>query len=233
MGRTNGLPFLRLVPDQFVIDNNLKRIHHHTLTPYTDAEGLRLLQDRWHVNDPKGIYVTAFNECVNVAYAGILTESSASYTHTDNLVCDSADSQVVEASSVNCTLSDSHSSPSIDSPDSDRGGAITTRSEIPITKSQFGSAVRPKRVSFSALASYAPSALGKHQDDVSSRILSTIKDAHSAMHDIELAMLHIERSFKPCNSIDRSIHRHLWGVPDPDPDHTDVDRSIDSLMAVS
>jgi hypothetical protein len=57
--RSNGLPFLRLVPDQFVIDNNLKRIHHHTLAPYNDSEGLLLLKDRWQIHDPKGVFVTA------------------------------------------------------------------------------------------------------------------------------------------------------------------------------
>ena len=36
--RLNDLPFFRLVPDRFVVDNNLKRIHHHTLMPYKGAE---------------------------------------------------------------------------------------------------------------------------------------------------------------------------------------------------
>ena len=51
--RTNSLPFLRVVADQSVVDNQLKRIHHRTLTPYSDAEGLRLLKQRWHIHDPK------------------------------------------------------------------------------------------------------------------------------------------------------------------------------------
>ena len=73
MGRPqNGLPFLRLVPDQFVIDNNLKRIHHHTLMPYNEAEGLRLLRDRLHIHDPKGVFVTALDQCMTLAYTGTL-----------------------------------------------------------------------------------------------------------------------------------------------------------------
>ena len=76
--RTNGLPFLRLVPDQFVVDNNLKRIHHHTLKPYQDSRGLRLLESQWHVHDPKGVYVTALDQCMTLAYSGSLTSPSIS-----------------------------------------------------------------------------------------------------------------------------------------------------------
>ena len=71
--RQDGLPFLRLVPDQFVIDNNLKRIHHRTLMPYNDAERLRLLRDRWHIHDPKGVFVTALDQCTTLAYTGTLS----------------------------------------------------------------------------------------------------------------------------------------------------------------
>ena len=71
--RQNGLPFLRLVPDQFVIDNNLKRIHHHTLMPYNEAEGLRLLRDRWHIHDPKGVFVTALDQCMTLTYTGTIS----------------------------------------------------------------------------------------------------------------------------------------------------------------
>jgi hypothetical protein len=70
--RTNGLPFLRIAPDQFVVDNQLKRIHHHTLTPYSAAEGLRLLKQRWHIHDPKGVYLTAFDQYMTLSYTGIL-----------------------------------------------------------------------------------------------------------------------------------------------------------------
>ena len=68
---------MRLVPDQFVIDNNLKlilkRIHHHTLMPYNESEGLRLLENFWHIHDPNGVFVTALDQCMALAYAGTLS----------------------------------------------------------------------------------------------------------------------------------------------------------------
>ena len=86
--RQNGLPFLRLVPDQFVIDNNLKRIHHHTLMPYNEAEGLRLLRDRWHIHDPKGVFVTALDQCMTLAYTGTLSPPISTKKSQEDIVDD-------------------------------------------------------------------------------------------------------------------------------------------------
>ena len=68
--RPNGLPLLHLVPGQFVIENKLKRIHHHSLKPYSDSEAVRLLKNEWSVHDPKGCYSTALDECYSLALLG-------------------------------------------------------------------------------------------------------------------------------------------------------------------
>ena len=65
--RTNGLPILYLVPDAIVEDHRLRRLQHHTLTPYSDAEGIRLLKEQWSGIDKSGVYVTALDECYTVA----------------------------------------------------------------------------------------------------------------------------------------------------------------------
>ena len=56
-----------------LIDNNLKRIHHHILMPYNEAEGLRLLGDRWHIHDPKRVFVTALDQYMTLAYTSTLS----------------------------------------------------------------------------------------------------------------------------------------------------------------
>lgn len=65
--RTNGLPLLFLVPDSIVEDHRLRRLQHHTLTPYSDAEGIRLLKEMWSGIGKSGAYVTALDECYTVA----------------------------------------------------------------------------------------------------------------------------------------------------------------------
>ena len=61
--RSNGLPTLYLVPDSIVEDNRLRRMQHHSLTPYTDAEGNRLLKEQWQYADSNGVYLAALDEC--------------------------------------------------------------------------------------------------------------------------------------------------------------------------
>ena len=42
--------------------------------PYNEVEGLRFLRDRWHVHDPKGVFVnTALDQCMALAYTGTLS----------------------------------------------------------------------------------------------------------------------------------------------------------------
>ena len=86
--RHNGLPFLRLVPEQFVINNNLKRIHHRTLMPYNESEGLRLPKNRWHIHDPKEVFVTALDQCMTLAYTGTLSSPISTKKSQEDIVCD-------------------------------------------------------------------------------------------------------------------------------------------------
>ena len=65
--RSNGLPILYLVPDSIVEDNRLRRMQHHSLTPYTDAEGIRLLKEQWEYADNNGVYLAALDECYTTA----------------------------------------------------------------------------------------------------------------------------------------------------------------------
>ena len=65
--RTNGLPVLFLVPDCIVEDHRLRRLQHHTLTTYSDAEGIRLLKEQWELSGSSSAYVTALDECYTAA----------------------------------------------------------------------------------------------------------------------------------------------------------------------
>ena len=65
--RSNGLPILYLVPDSIVEDNRLRRMQHHSLTPYSDAEGIRLLKEQWKFVDNNGVYLAALDECYTTA----------------------------------------------------------------------------------------------------------------------------------------------------------------------
>ena len=59
--RSNGLPILYLVP------NRLRRMQHRSLTPYTDAEGIRLLKEQWQYADNNSVYLAALDECYTTA----------------------------------------------------------------------------------------------------------------------------------------------------------------------
>ena len=65
--RSNGLPILHLAPDSIVEDNRLRRMRHHSLTPCTDAEGIRLLKEQWQYADNNGVYLATLDECHTTA----------------------------------------------------------------------------------------------------------------------------------------------------------------------
>ncbi|MAF40236.1 MAG: hypothetical protein CL859_00015, partial [Cyanobium sp. ARS6] len=154
--RTNGLPFLRLVPDQFVVDNNLKRIHHHTLEPYQDSEGLRLLKSQWHVHDPKGVYVTALDQCMTLAYSGSLTSPPMS------TVTATGATHALSASIASNSTGAQRMHPDSSSPNQDRGGVMantTAGTCIPKARPRFGNhsqvhSKRNKNVTFSKQLEY-------------------------------------------------------------------------------
>lgn len=132
--RTNGLPYLRLIPDQFVVDSNPKRIHHHTLKPYQGPEGLRLLKSQWHVHDPKGVYVTALDQCMALAYSGSLTSSISTIPVTDA-------TPARGASIASHPIDAQHTHSDSSSPNHDRGGAIVNATQgtcIPKARPRFG-----------------------------------------------------------------------------------------------
>ena len=65
--RTNGLPVAFLVPDCIVEEHRLRRLQHHTLTTYSDAEGIRLLKEQWELTGSSSAYLTALDECYTAA----------------------------------------------------------------------------------------------------------------------------------------------------------------------
>jgi len=65
--RNNGLPVVFLVPDCIVEEHRLRRLQHHTLTTYSDAEGIRLLKEQWESTGSSGAYLTALDDCYTAA----------------------------------------------------------------------------------------------------------------------------------------------------------------------
>ena len=65
--RKNGLPVVFLVPDCIVEEHRLRRLQHHTLTTYSDAEGIRLLKEQWELAGSSSVYLTALDECYTAA----------------------------------------------------------------------------------------------------------------------------------------------------------------------
>ena len=65
--RKNGLPVVFLVPDCIVEEHRLRRLQHHTLTTYSDAEGIRLLKEQWESTGSSGAYLTALDDCYTAA----------------------------------------------------------------------------------------------------------------------------------------------------------------------
>ena len=42
-------------------------MQHHSLTLYTDAEGIHLLKEQWQYADNNGVYLAALDECYTTA----------------------------------------------------------------------------------------------------------------------------------------------------------------------
>ena len=63
----NGLPVVYLIPGSIVEEHRLRRLQHHTLTPYSDAEGIRLLKEQWETSGSSSAYLTALDECYTAA----------------------------------------------------------------------------------------------------------------------------------------------------------------------
>ena len=73
----NGLPVVYLIPDSIVEEHRLRRLQHHALTPYSDAEGIRLLKEQWETSGSSSAYLTALDECFTAALLNLRRSAEA------------------------------------------------------------------------------------------------------------------------------------------------------------